>query len=228
MTSTVIIGGTGGLGRVLAQHFADRGDQVLITSRDAERAEQTAKEIGAAVTGLAVDLTRPGSVADSLRPIASVDRLVITAIHQTTTAITNFDIEDATTAVTVKLVGTAAVVEALRDRFTPDAALVLFGGLAMSLPYPGSTMVTTVNAGISGLARTLAAELAPVRVNVLHPGLVGDSPKWRDRPTDAVAQRTPIGRLVTMEEVIDASDFLLRNAGMNAHDLHLNGGVLVR
>jgi NAD(P)-dependent dehydrogenase (short-subunit alcohol dehydrogenase family) len=88
-------------------------------------------------------------------------------------------------------------------------------------------MVTTFNGGVSGLVKTLAVEIAPHRVNALHPGVVGDSPKWRDVPNHPHVTRTPIGRLVTMDEVADATEFLLRNTGINAQDLHIDGGVLV-
>jgi NAD(P)-dependent dehydrogenase (short-subunit alcohol dehydrogenase family) len=62
----------------------------------------------------------------------------------------------------------------------------------------------------------------------IHPGLIGDSPKWRDVTDHPHIAATPIGRLVTMEEVADAADFLLRNTGMNAHDLYIDGGLLIR
>ena len=75
--------------------------------------------------------------------------------------------------------------------------------------------------------RTLAREIAPHRINAIHPGIVGDSPKWRDVPDHPAIPRTPIGRLVTMDEVADAMDFLLRNAGVNAQDLHVDGGTLI-
>jgi NAD(P)-dependent dehydrogenase (short-subunit alcohol dehydrogenase family) len=68
-------------------------------------------------------------------------------------------------------------VRVLRDRFTPAASVVLFGGLAKERPYPGSTIVSTFNAGITGLVRTLAVEIGPHRVNALPPGPIGDSPK---------------------------------------------------
>jgi NAD(P)-dependent dehydrogenase (short-subunit alcohol dehydrogenase family) len=57
--------------------------------------------------------------------------------------------------------------------------------------------------------------------------VVGDSPKWRDVPEHPHIARTPIGRLVTMEEVADATEFLLRNTGVNAHNLTLEGGLLI-
>ena len=107
---------------------------------------------------------------------------------------------------------------------------MLFGGLAKERPYPGSTTVSTVNGGVSGLVHTLAVELAPVRVNALHPGIVGDSPFWsgKDAATAAVRDRTPTGRNVAMADIVDAVDFLLRNRSVNGVDLFVDGGWLLQ
>jgi NAD(P)-dependent dehydrogenase (short-subunit alcohol dehydrogenase family) len=117
-------------------------------------------------------------------------------------------------------------VHVLLDRFSPGASVVLFGGLAKERPYPGSTIVTAFNGGVTGLVKTLAVEIAPHRVNAVHPGVVGDSPRWRSIPGHPHVARTPIGRLVTMAEVADATMFLLHNTGVNAYDLFIDGGVL--
>jgi NAD(P)-dependent dehydrogenase (short-subunit alcohol dehydrogenase family) len=227
MTASVIVGGSNGLGRVIAQRLADRGDHVVITGRDQAKANTVAAEIGHATRALSVDLSRPETIAASLASLTEVDNLVITAIEQGVNSLRDFDIAAAIRVVTVKLVGYTETVRVLRPRFRPGASVVLFGGLAKERPYPGSTMVTTFNGGVSGLIKTLAVELAPHRVNALHPGVVGDSPKWRDVPHHPHIARTPHGRLVTMDEVADATEFLLRNTGINAQDLHVDGGLLV-
>jgi len=226
MTVSIVVGGSSGLGRAVAAHRASLGDEVVITSRDAGRAAEVAAEIGGATTGLALDLADPAGIADSLAGIAAVDHLVITAIEQGVNSVRNFDIALAVRSVTVKLVGYTETVRVLLPRFRPGASVVLFGGLAMERPYPGSTIVTAFNGGVSGLVRTIAVEIAPFRVNAIHPGVVGDSPKWRDVLDHPHAARTPLGRLVTMDEVVDATDFLLRNTGVNAHDLFIEGGLL--
>ena len=109
-----------------------------------------------------------------------------------------------------------------------DRSSILFwGGLARDRPYPGSTTVTTVNGGVTALVRTLVWELAPVRVNAIHPAIVGDSPQWRDMAPErhkALVDRTPIGRLVTMAEVVGASRFLLENEAINGINLVVDGG----
>jgi NAD(P)-dependent dehydrogenase (short-subunit alcohol dehydrogenase family) len=228
MGTYVVVGGSNGIGRLLAERAAGRGESVLITSRDKDRAQAVAAEIGGATTGMALDLAAPTTIEATLAEVGEVDHLVITAIEQSRQSIDTFDIADAINSATIKLVGYAETVRVLHGRLGRTASVVLFGGLAKERPYPGSTMVTTINAGVTGLMRTLARELAPVRVNALHSGVVGDSPKSIDqRETHPAVARTPIGRLVTMAEVADATEFLLRNGGVNAHELVVDGGWLI-
>ncbi|WP_344843908.1 SDR family oxidoreductase [Kribbella ginsengisoli] len=227
MSSVLIVGGSGGLGREIARYYAERGDSVVVTSRSTERAEQAAAEIGGDTRGLAVDLAEPETIEKALAEVGEVDHVVITAIEQYGNTVKAFSIADAVRASTVKLVGYTEVARVLHDRLRPGASIVLFGGLGKVRPYPGSTMITATNSAVSGVMRTLAVELAPVRVNALHPGVVGDSPAWADRDQSYVADRTPTGRATTTAEVVDAVDFLLRNGAANAIDLHLDGGIRV-
>jgi NAD(P)-dependent dehydrogenase (short-subunit alcohol dehydrogenase family) len=227
MTTSLVVGGGGGLGQYIAERLAGRGDDVIITSRTPTRAQEVAAELGPRARGLAVDLARPSTIADDLVDIDEVDNLVLTAFAPSPNTLHGFDITDAIAAITIKLVGYTEVVRSLHSRLGDGAAVVLFGGMAKDRPYPGSTMVTAHNSGISGLVKTLAVEIAPHRVNALHPGLVGDSPRWRDVPDHPAVGRTPTKRLVTMADVADATEFLLRNPGINAHDLALDGGMIV-
>jgi NAD(P)-dependent dehydrogenase (short-subunit alcohol dehydrogenase family) len=227
MAKSVIVGGSSGLGRVIAGRLAQRGDEVVITSRDAARANAVAREIGSSAQGLALDLARPETIEAALADVGDVNNLVITAIEQAVNTVAEFDITQAVRSVTVKLVGYTEVVRVLHPRLVDGGSVVLFGGIAKDRPYPGSTVVTTLNGGVSSLIKTLAVEIAPHRVNAVHPGVVGDSPKWRDVPAHPHIARTPIGRLVTMAEVADATEFLLDNSGVNAHDLIVDGGLLV-
>jgi NAD(P)-dependent dehydrogenase (short-subunit alcohol dehydrogenase family) len=151
---------------------------------------------------------------------------VLAAIERDVNKVVEYNIDAALRLVTLKLVGYTEVIHALLPRMREDAAILIYGGLARDRPYPGST---TVNGGVTGLVRTLVIELAPRRVNALHPAIVGDSPQWVDMPAerrDALVQRTPTGRLVTMAEVVDASRFLLENRAMNGINLPVDGGWL--
>jgi NAD(P)-dependent dehydrogenase (short-subunit alcohol dehydrogenase family) len=127
---------------------------------------------------------------------------------------------------TLKLGGYTEVVHALLDRLADDSSLVLFGGMAKERPYLGSTTVSTVNGGVVGLTRSLVEELKPIRVNAIHPGIVGDSPFWAEKPAavENYSAQTPTGRLATMADVVDAVVFLLENRSVNGVDLIVDGG----
>jgi NAD(P)-dependent dehydrogenase (short-subunit alcohol dehydrogenase family) len=225
--TVLIVGGTRGLGRELAQSYADDGREVVVTGRDTARAEAAASEIGRRTRGLGFDLAEPHAIAESLADVGDVDYLVLAAIERDTNKVQEYDIAGALRLVTLKLVGYTEVIHALGPRLRPESAILVFGGLARDRPYPGSTTVTTVNGGVTSLIRTLVIELAPIRVNGLHPAIVGDSPQWRNMPPErmqALVDRTPIGRLVTMAEVVAACRFLLENEAINGINLVVDGG----
>jgi NAD(P)-dependent dehydrogenase (short-subunit alcohol dehydrogenase family) len=227
--TVVVVGGTQGLGRELAQSYADDGSSVVVTGRSQERAGAVAKEIGGNTSGIALDLAEPHAIAERLADVADVQYLVLAAIERDSNKVREYDVDAALRLVTLKLVGYTEAIHVLSQRMRDDSAILIFGGLARERPYPGSTTVTTVNGGVEGLVRTLVIELAPTRVNALHPAIVGDSPQWVDMPDErraALVQRTPIGRLVTMAEVVAASRFLLENQAINGIDLAVDGGWL--
>lgn len=226
----VIIGGTSGIGRRLAESYAAQGRRVVVGCRDAERGERIATEIGGSTSGIAVDLAEPAGIAAQLAGVSDVGHLVLTAIDRDDNRVRSFDLEGAMRLVTMKLVGYVEAIHALLPELREDASILLFGGLAKDRPYAGSTTVSTVNGGVTGMVKTLATELAPIRVNALHPGIVGDSPNWEGKPPavlEAVRVRTPLGRLVTMSEIADAAAFLLENGGVNGVNLAVDGGWLL-
>jgi NAD(P)-dependent dehydrogenase (short-subunit alcohol dehydrogenase family) len=230
--SVVIVGGTRGLCLRLAETYAARGRNVVITGRSLDRTREVAASIPGPgeVAACAVELAEPESIAGSLAQVGAVDRLVIGAIERDENTVADYDIERARYLVTMKLIGYTEVVHTLLPRLTPDASILFFGGLALRRPYPGSTTVTTVNGGVFGIVNTLAVELAPIRVNALHPSVVGDSPYWSAKPPEvlgALAARTPLGRLVTMDEIVDAALFLLENGAVSGTNLEVDGGWLL-
>jgi NAD(P)-dependent dehydrogenase (short-subunit alcohol dehydrogenase family) len=156
-----------------------------------------------------------------------VEYLVIAAIDRDNNTVREYDIQSAIHLTTLKLVGYTEVVHTLLDRLGDESSIVLFGGLAKDRPYPGSTTVTTVNGGIASLVIALATQLAPMRVNAIHPGIVGDTPFWEGKSLDHILARTPTKRLVQMQDIVDAVRFLLENRSVNAIDLRVDGGWMI-
>ncbi|TAL08630.1 MAG: SDR family oxidoreductase [Chloroflexota bacterium] len=228
--SVVVVGGTRAIGFEIVRHYASAGDDVILTGQTAANvaaAVERAADLPGKVTGLTFDLADPVTIRAALEGVGPVRRLALVAIDRDSNTVADYDVTRAIRLATLKLVGFTEVVHVLLDRLTPNASLLLFGGQAKDLPYPGSTTVSTVNGGVEGIVRTLVHEIKPHRVNCLHPGIVGDSPYWESRQAalEATIKRTPTGRLTTMAEIVDAAVFLLENEGMNGVNLKVDGGL---
>jgi len=225
--AVLVVGGSRGIGLEIGKRYAASGERVILTGRDAGTCSEVAASVAGDVQGIAVDLAKPRTIADALAGVGAVKALVLVAIDRDDNTVANYNIERAINLATLKLVGFTEVVHVLLGRFTPDASIVMFGGQAKDLPYPGSTTVSTVNGGVEGIVRTMVHELKPMRINCIHPGIVGDSPYWETRQAAlaATVARTPTGRLTTMADIVDATVFLLENQGMNGVNLKVDGGL---
>lgn len=225
----LIVGGSSGIGLELAKDLSAGGDKVIVTSRSIEAAERTSDELGNGAQGFALDVSEPEGIASQLKDVGRLDGVVLSAIERDANTVREFDIARARRLVTLKLLGYTETIHTLLDRLEPSVAtgIVLFGGRAKDAPYPGSTTVSIINGGVDGLMNTLALELAPIRVNSLHPGIIGDSPFWASKPDSVLAgyrTRTPGGELATMGDIVDATKFLLFNKGVSAHSLNVDRG----
>jgi NAD(P)-dependent dehydrogenase (short-subunit alcohol dehydrogenase family) len=229
MTTLLIISGTQGIGNEIARRYAKEGWSVVLTGRDESHAKSVAAEVGGDTRGIALDLSEPELVADALADLVAGDHIVLAAIARDTNTLDEYNIDSARYLVTMKLLGYTAVVSAMRDRLAEDGSIVMFGGRAKDRPYPGGMTVGTVNAGLSGLMHALVVQLAPRRVNAIHPGIVANSPYWSENPDfpESVRKATPTGRSVTMDDIVDGVDFLIRNRSVNGLDLYIDGGWLV-
>jgi NAD(P)-dependent dehydrogenase (short-subunit alcohol dehydrogenase family) len=227
---TVVVGGTRGMGLEIARHRHKQGDDVVLTGRDAATATEVAASIGDGVRGIRLDLADPHGIRGALSDIERVDNLVLAAIDRDQNTAREYDVDRAIGLVTTKLVGYSEVMHVLLPAMHDESAVVIFGGRAKDRPYPGSLTVSTVNGGVVGMVNAMVTELAPMRINGLHPGIVGDSPFWAGKPPEVLEgyrSRTPTGRLATIADIIGAVDFLLLNRGVNGIQLYVDGGWLV-
>ncbi len=224
--AVVVVGGTRAIGLDIVRHYLDAECEVVLTGQSTDSVAEAVASVDGRATGATFDLSEPHSIAPALAGIGPVKHLVLAAIDRDQNDVASYDIDRAIRLVTLKLVGYTAVVSALRSRLSDDSSVVLFGGMAKERPYPGSTTVSTVNGGVVGLTRSLVEELRPIRVNSIHPGVVGDSPYWSQKPAaiERYSAETPTGRLATMAEIVHATAFLLENTGVNGVELIVDGG----
>lgn len=227
-----IIGGTSGLGLAIAKAAHDLGCKVTIAGRGADRAAEIATSIGVDTTGKHIDLEDSASIKSALHDGPPLDHLVIASIMRLNTTVKDFSVVEAQRLAQIKLIGYVEAVSAALRRLKPTSSIVLFSGVSKTNPYPGSTMISIVNAATVGMTKTMAVELAPIRVNCISPGLVLDSPAWSkilaqgpNPVVDAMAAKTPTKRLTMTEDVIHGVFSLLDNKAMNGIDLELDGGI---
>jgi NAD(P)-dependent dehydrogenase (short-subunit alcohol dehydrogenase family) len=228
--TVVVVGGSSGIGEEIARHYAGAGRRVYVSSREQERADEAAARVGGDSHGVQVDLSAPSGIEAGLAPVEGpVDHLIITAVLRDSNTVKDFAVEGASALAIMKIVGYPETIHQLNDRFTDESSIVLFGGLAKERPYPGSTTVTSVNGGVEKMINTLALELAPIRINAIHPGIVLDSWYWEgnDAVRAAVLERTPTKRPLLTAHVVDATRFLLENPSINGVNLNIDGGWLL-
>ncbi len=226
----IVVGGTSGIGLEIAKDVVAHGEKVIITGRDQARTAEIAASIGPDASAIALDISEPETIAEALKPVGQVHGLVLAAIERDANNVRDYSIERAKRLVVLKLVGYTETIHTLLDRLEPsvDTGIVLYGGRAKDLPYPGSTTVSSINGGVVGLTNTLALELAPIRVNAIHPGIIGDSPFWAGKPAgvlEGYENHTPGGRLATMADVVGVTRFLLDNKGTSGQQLYVDRGT---
>lgn len=227
----VVVGGTQGLGFEIAKAAAARGQRVTVAGRDPEKAEKAAAEIGSlAVSGIC-DLTDWKSLEGFFAGVDRIDHLVLAALDRDQNDIKDFRPDDAAKTSLMKNVGYAASVHYALPKLADTGSVLLFSGLSMWRPMPGSTTISMANAGIVGLANSLALQIAPVRVNVITPGVVmgteavDHADPVRAERYEKLRQTTPGKRLPVTEDIVNAAFALLDNPGINASNLVVDAGM---
>ncbi|SEP54264.1 SDR family oxidoreductase [Amycolatopsis saalfeldensis] len=227
----LVIGGARGLGFELARTAVAQGARVTVTGRDADVAAARAAELGPPARGLACDLLDAGSVGRLFGDLDVVDHLVLTAIERDHNTVAGFRADAAARMMLIKTVGYANAVAHALPKLDPGGSVVLFSGLSMWRPSPGSTTMSMANSAIPGLVNSLAVEIAPVRVNAITPGTVAgteaidNADPVRAEFFEAQRLRTPAKRLPTPQDIVEAVLFLLTCSSVNGENLVVDAGA---
>ena len=231
--TAVFVGGSSGIGLASAQAVAAEGARVVIGGRSEPRLRAAAERIGGRVEAHTVDITDEASVARFFDAVGPLDHLVISAAGAAMGRFRDLDVAVARHFVDSKFWGPYVVARRAVPQIRGTGSITFFSGAAGSRATPGFSCGSAINAAIETLARTLAVELAPIRVNVISPGLI-DTPVWesfvssaeRDALFTETAAKLPAGRIGRPEEVADAVLFLVRNEYTTGTTLFVDGGYL--
>lgn len=144
--------------------------------------------------------------------------------------IEDFALTNAQALLATKLLGPWLVAKHAAPRLAPAGSITFTSGIAAYRPGPGSSMIATANGALEALARSLALELAPIRVNVVSPGWV-DTPVWdalagpaKAERLAAMAARLPAGRIGRPEDIAAAFEGVMGNGFITGTVLHVDGG----
>jgi NAD(P)-dependent dehydrogenase (short-subunit alcohol dehydrogenase family) len=231
MTQILIIGGGSGMGLALAESLLAEGASVTIAGRSADRLAGVAARLDGLRTAQA-DITSEDQVKRLLAETGELDHIVVTAADAVGaySPIADFDLAAARAIVDTKLLGPWLVAKHAGPYLLPGASITFTSGIAAYRPGPGASMIASVNGSLEALARSLALELAPVRVNVVSPGWV-DTPIWtmiagdaKDARLAAMAERLPVGRVGKPGDIAEAFLALLRNGFITGTVVHVDGG----
>jgi NAD(P)-dependent dehydrogenase (short-subunit alcohol dehydrogenase family) len=179
-----------------------------------------------------VDITHEDQVRRLLADVGHLDHIVVTAADAVGAyaPVSDFDLDAAQALVDTKLLGPWLVAKHAGPYLAPGGSITFTSGIAAYRPGPGASMIAAANGALEALARALALELAPVRVNVVSPGWV-DTPIWDTIAGDnkaerlaAMAKRLPVGRIGAPIDIAQAFVALIHNGFITGTLLHVDGG----
>jgi NAD(P)-dependent dehydrogenase (short-subunit alcohol dehydrogenase family) len=229
--SVVIIGGSSGMGLAIAKEAADAGGAVTIAGRSQSKLDEASRAIAGDVTTYIVDLSDERSVMKLFQSIGSFDHLVVSGSSVKTGQLRELSLADARASMDSKFWG--AYMATRYAQIRPKGSITFFSGILSRRPSPGLASLAAINAAVEALGRALALELAPIRVNVVSPGLT-DTPAYAKMPDDArkgmfaaAAKRLPVGRVGKPEDIASLTLELMRNSFLTGLVVDVDGGAML-
>ncbi|MGF1521450.1 MAG: SDR family oxidoreductase [Leptolyngbyaceae cyanobacterium] len=227
----VVIGGSSGIGLAIAKAAAEAKARVVIGGRSPQKLEDALADIEENVLAYPVDLTQEDSIADFFKREGTVDHLVISGSSITSGAFHELPISQAMQSMDSKFWGPYRAIKVAS--LQPTGSITLFSGVLSRRPTSGMVAIAAINAAVEGLGKALAVELAPVRVNVIAPGLVKTAAysnmpeEQREAMYQNTAAQLPARRIGTPEDIAAMTLQVMTNPYMTGVVVDIDGGSLL-
>jgi NAD(P)-dependent dehydrogenase (short-subunit alcohol dehydrogenase family) len=224
----LVVGGSSGIGLATAVAAAEAGAAVTIASRSQTKLESAVSTLGKTARAVALDTGHVASVERFFADEAPWDHIVVSAAQTPTGPVRSLGLADAKIAMESKFWGAYRIARAAKIR--EGGSLTFVSGFLSVRPSANSVLQGAINAALEALARGLALELAPVRVNAVSPGLVA-TPLWSGMPNDkreamfaSAAQRLPARRVGQPKDIANAVMFLVTMPFATGSTVRVDGG----
>lgn len=228
----VIVGGTSGIGRAVAEAALEEGAELFLGSSQQDKVDAAKTELGGAVSGKSIDATDESSIAEFFAAAGAFDHLVYTAGdwgNRQPMKITETGMADFEALMAVRFAGALLCVKHGYPNIKEGGSITLTGGMVAHRPRKGAPLTTVMAASIENLVHGLAVDLGPVRVNAVCPGAIATA-VWGDNAAEqfkAFTDPLPIPRLGKPEEVAEAFLYCMKGGYTTGHVLFVDGGKLL-
>jgi NAD(P)-dependent dehydrogenase (short-subunit alcohol dehydrogenase family) len=225
----VLIGGSSGIGLATAKAARDQGARLVIAGRDEDRLAAAREQLGGDTRTFAVDIADEAGVRELFASVEHVDHVATLAGTHVAGSIVETETAALRGPVDNRFWGPIYLCKYAAPEMT-SGSITVCTGAGVGRPRPGGAIVSAAAGGSEVFARAMGLELAPIRVNVVRPGIV-DTPMFarmagdrRDEVLAAQAKRIPLGRVAQPEEIADAILFLMTNEYVTGTTLTIDGG----
>jgi NAD(P)-dependent dehydrogenase (short-subunit alcohol dehydrogenase family) len=224
----LVLGGSSGIGLATAKAAAAAGAKVTVASRSSDKVSAAVAQLGAGVSGTALDTTDDAAMEAFFAKHPEWDHIVVSVAAGRSAGIRSLTLQDAYANMSAKF--WTAYRTARSARITGDGSLTLVSGYLSQRPSKDALLQGAINAALEGLGRGLALEMAPVRVNTVAPGLI-DTPIRAAMPADQkqkmfdhASSTLPARRVGQPEDVAEAILMLMTNPFTTGSTLFIDGG----
>ncbi|WP_326746311.1 SDR family oxidoreductase [Streptomyces sp. NBC_00121] len=225
---TVLVVGRGsGIARAIVDTAVAEGAHVVAAGRNRDALEAAYKNTPVSVKR--VDVTDEASIAALADQVSSVDHVVSTVSARARGAVAELSPEAILLSFHTKVVGPIMLAKHLAPKMPRTGSFVLFSGVAALEPDLGFLAVAATNGSVNVVIRSLAVELAPLRVNAISPGTI-DTGAWdglgeeKDAFLERKSATNPVRRIGTVDDIAQAVVFAMTNSFMTGVSLAVDGG----
>lgn len=226
----VIIGASSGMGLATAVLAAEAGAKVTLVSRKQDALDQAVAKVGQNAQAIVADIGNEQAIQALFTQVGTFDHLVTAAADLTFSSIKQLDSAAAENIVASKILGPFYAVKHAAPRLSRNGSITFFSGFSAWKPVANTALIAAADGALASFCRSLAVELAPIRVNVMAPGVV-ETPMWQGVPEErrkaffaALSEQLPVGKLGSLKDMADAALFLMQNSFITGTVLHVDGG----